>query len=134
MKNVLLIILSIVLIAPCMSCGDDDRDSFDKYTQIMFSGESASCTSSDDLRETVKHKRGVIVVYEDKELIEGRKTVYLKDKDGKYYCACGLSPEVWTDGLEIIFSGKIYRPNTATITYDPLGGLDFEMTELWVKK
>lgn len=129
MKNKLFIILSIVLLTSWISCSDDD-DSMDGYTKLELEGGSLKCTTSSSKKETVKQKKGTVVVYTEEDMNGG--LIYLKDEDGKYYWACGLSESY--DGKKIIFSGTIYNPDPTTLTINPLNGLDFEITELWIKK
>lgn len=129
MKNKLFIILSLVLLTSWISCSDDD-DSIDDYTKIELEGGSVKCTTSDSKKETVKQKKGTVVVYKEEDMNIG--LVYLKDEDGNYYMACGLSESY--DGKKIIFSGTIYNPDPAALTMNPLRGFDFEITALWIKK
>ncbi len=64
--------------------------------------------------------------------------VYIKDENGKYYCACRLPGKYTIDGLEIMFSGIIYKTDqvggsTGYLLINPLDGAEFGITDLWIK-
>lgn len=131
MKNKLLIILGVLLITSLISCSDDKK-TFEGYTKAELNGTS-SCTSKYKVYGSVKKMQGTVLLHEDKELIIGKISAYLKDKDGKLYWACGLPEAYRINGQEIIFSGVIYYDNPAANTYNPLLGAEFEITELWIR-
>ncbi len=104
----------------------------DNYTKVKLEG-TYKCASGEEQKDVVKKKYGTVVVYKENATDE-QGLAYFKDKDNKIYNACSLPKAYQTDGLKIIFSGIVYYPNPAANTYNPLSGLEFEITELWINK
>lgn len=125
MKN---LSLFLFLLAICItSCNDGDI--VEGFTKVELQ-EPLKCTTSNRPKETVNKRLGTVVIHKNKDgLIP--VFAYLEDKDG-LYTACSLPEEYWKDGLIVMFSGTIYYPDPAAFTYNPLQGLDFEITDLWV--
>ncbi len=126
MKNVLLIVFIFSFAAYNSSCSEDSLEGF---TKLELQG-SLKCTSSLHLKETINKRLGTVIVHK----IENMPTVvYFEDKDNMYE-VCKLPEQYQKNGLIIMFSGNIYHPDPTADKYNPLKGLDFEITELWVKK
>jgi len=129
MRNLLLTALYLLLTSCFISCSSEDI--VEGFTKIEFEG-SQKCTTSNQLKQTINKRLGTVTIYKDKEF-NNAVSIYLEDKD-HHYNACMLPEEYQKDGLIIMFSGNIYYPDPTANTYNPLKGLDFEITDLWVKK
>jgi len=129
MRNALFIILCHLAIVCFASCNDNDI--VDGFKKIELN-ESLKCITGNQPKEEITKRLGTVVIYKDKEFNDAI-SIYLEDKDN-YYNACTLPEEYQVDGLIITFSGTVYHPDPAALTYNPLGGLDFEITDLWIKE
>ncbi len=132
MRKIASIILFLFFITCCISCSNDDNDNIsDDYTKIALKS-SLKCTSEYEKKETAKKRKAIVVLHEE----EGYNgyLIYLKDGNNQYYHACTLPEEYQKNGLEIIFSGIVYYPDPRVDKFDPLLGLELEITDLWVKK
>jgi len=129
MRNALLLILPFLMAIGMLSCNDSEIE--EGFRKVEFV-EPLKCTTSNLPKEKVSKRLGTVVVYQDKELIKDAVSVYFEDKD-QYYRVCELPEQYRKDGLIIMFSGTIYYPDPTVNIYDPLKGLDFEITDLWIK-
>jgi uncharacterized protein YcfL len=137
MRKIASIILFLFFITCCISCSNDDNDNIsDDYTKIALKS-SLKCTTEYEKKETAKKRKATVVLYKEKESypsITLPYLIYLEDEKGQYYHACTLPEEYQKNGLEIIFSGIVYYPDPRVDKFDPLLGLELEITDLWVKK
>ncbi|MBB4035560.1 hypothetical protein GGR21_001453 [Dysgonomonas hofstadii] len=129
MRNALFFIFCLLAIFNFTSCSDNDI--VEGFTKVELK-ESLKCITDNEPKEMIDKRLGMVVLYKDKET-NTVLSVYLEDKDNCYN-ACTLPEEYQIDGLIITFSGTVYYTNPAALTYNPLNGLDFEITELWIKK
>lgn len=125
----LLFILSFIFSACFISCGENDIvEGFNKVElQQPLKGGTGN-----RIKENINKRLGIVTICKDGTNNMGA-FVYLEDKDN-YYLANLLPEKYRKDGLIIMFSGNIYYPGPKANTYNPLKGLDFEITDLWVKE